>query len=119
MTQSKEIKLRYVDMGDGEQHIADSAVIKRINDLEQALEDEQTAHAKTKASINSDNRLVAERIALNLNSGMQESDRCLAHSLDYFSKTKDGEPVFEFKNEVLSRILLAMNGKTYRGNDYR
>lgn len=119
MTQSKEIKLRYVDMGDGEQHIADYAVIKRINDLEQALDDEQTAHAKTKASINSDNRLVAERIALNLNSGMQESDRCLAHSLDYFSRTKDGEPVLEFKDEVMRRITLALEGKNYIGNDYR
>ena len=118
MTQSKEIKLRYVDMGDGEQHIADYAVIKRINDLEQALFDEQTAHAKTKASMNSDISVMAERIALNLNSCMQDSDRCLAHGLDYFEKTVMGEPVFEFKTEVIRRIALALQGKNYRGNDY-
>ena len=119
MTQSKEIKLRYVDMGDGEQHIADYAVIKRINDLEQALFEEQTAHEKTKANRSKEIKVVAERVALNLNSGMQDSDRCLAHSLNHFDTVKDGEPVFAFKDEVVRRITLALEGKDYRGNDYR
>lgn len=117
MAQSKALTIKYVEV-DGEQHIADTAVIKRINDLEQALYNEQTAHAKTKASTMTDIRMVAERVALNLNSGMQDSDMCLAHSLNYFEKTKDGEPVLAFKDEVMRRIMLALQGKNYRGVEY-
>lgn len=118
MAMSKPLTIKYVDIN-GESHIADSEVVKEINRLEQALFDEQTAHAKTKASIDSDISVMAERVALNLNSGMQESDRCLAHGLDHFDTVKDGEPVFSFKDEVMRRITLALEGKNYRGNDYR
>ena len=117
MAQSKILTIKYVVI-DGEQYIADIAVIKRLNDLEQALFDEQTAHAKDNANRMKDIMTVAERVALNLNSGMQDSDMCLAHSLNYFEKTQDGEPVLAFKDEVMRRILLALQGKNYRGVEY-
>lgn len=117
MAQSRPLTMKYVDIN-GEYRIADQDVIKEINRLEQALFDEQTAHAKTKASMDSDISVLAERIALNLNSCMQDSDRCLAHGLDYFENTVLGDPVFEFKTEVIRRITLALQGKNYRGNDY-
>lgn len=117
MAHNKQITLKYVEIN-GEYHIADNDVVREIDRLEQALFDEQTAHAKTKALMNKDIRTLAERIALNLNSGMQDSDICLAHSLNHFDKTRDGEPVFEFRNEVMRRIILALNGKNASGNDY-
>ena len=117
MAQSKALTMKYVDI-DGEQHIADSVVIKRLNDLEQALSDEQNAHAKTKADMNKDISVVAERVALNLNSGMSDAESCLKHGLNDFDKTRDGEPVFEFRKEVIRRITLALQGKTARGGDY-
>lgn len=118
MVQSKSVTIKYVDI-DNELHIADSVVVKKINDLEQALFDERMAHAQATANMNKDIRVIAERVALNLNSGMQDSDICLAHRLDHFDVTNHGEPVFAFRNEVIRRITLALQGKTCRGDEYK
>ena len=117
MAQSKSVTIKYVDIND-EWHIADSAVIKRLNDLEQALYDEQMAHAKTKANTMKDIQVVADRVALNLQSGMSDSESCLRERLDYFTETNLGDPVFAFRDEVMRRITLALQGKNAHGGDY-
>ena len=117
MAQKNNMELKYVVV-DGENHVADMAVCRYIDSLETALADEQEKHQKFVASLNADVNKQAERIALNLASGKSDSESCLKYSLNHFTETKDGEPIFAFQHEVKRRIALALAGKTARGTDY-
>ena len=119
MAQKNNMELKYVVV-DGENHVADMAVCRYIDSLEKALTDEQTMHQKFVASLNADVNKQAERIALNLASGMQDSDNCLKYSLTHFDKTDPvtGEPIFAFQKEVLRRICMALIGKHINGTEY-
>lgn len=119
MAQKNNMELKYVVV-DGENHVADMAVCRYIDSLETALADEQEKHQKFVESVNADVNKQAERIMLNLASGMQESDNCLKHGLNHFEKVDPvtGEPVLAFQYEVKRRIALALAGKTAKGTDY-
>lgn len=117
MAQKNNMELKYVVV-DGENHVADMAVCRYIDSLETALADEQEKHQKFVASLNADVNKQAERIALNLASGMSDSESCLKYSLNHFTETKDGEPILAFQKEVLRRICMALIGKHSNGTEY-
>lgn len=117
MAQKNNMELKYVVVN-GENHVADMAVCRYIDNLETALADEQEKHQKFMASVNADINKQAERVALNLASGMSDADSCLKYSLNYFTETKNGEPVFRYRDEVMTRIIMALSGKTAKGTEY-
>lgn len=119
MAQKNKIDLNYVVVN-GEKALADNTVCRYIDSLEKALAEEQAKHQQFVESINADVNKKAQRVALNLASGMQEADNCLKHSLNHFDKTDPvtGEPIFSFQKEVLRRICLALVGKTATGTEY-
>ena len=49
---------------------------------------------------------------------MSEEQSCLKHSLSHFTDTRDGEPVFRYRDEVMTRIRLALQGRTAKGEVY-
>lgn len=114
---AQTIEFNYISVN-GENHIADSVVCRHISDLEDALYKAQEEHQKYVASVSADIAKQAERIALNLASGMSEEESCLKHSLNHFTDTKDGEPVFRYRDEVIKRIMLALQGRTAKGDKY-
>lgn len=119
MAEHRKAEIHYIVIN-GEQHMADSSVCRYVDSLEEQLQDEQAKHTQFVESVNADVNKQAERIMLNLASGMQESDNCLKHSLNHFEKVDpvSGEPVFAFQHEVKRRIALALAGKTANGTDY-
>lgn len=118
MAQSIEARIKYITI-DGNTYIADENVCRYIDSLESGLEKAQAEHQRFIESIKADVVKQAERVALNLASGMSDSDNCLAHNLSYFERTTPvGDPIFEFRAEVLKRIALALTGKDKNGNPY-
>lgn len=118
MAQSIGAKFKYVMINDYP-YIADENVCKYIDHLETELDKAKAEHQRYVDSINADVARQAERVALNLASGLNDSDNCLAHDLSYFEKTTNtGDPIFAFRKEVLTRIMLALTGKDVRGNKY-
>lgn len=114
---AQAIEFNYISVN-GENHIADNAVCRYINSLEDELQKAQEEHQRYVASVSADIEKQAERIALNLASGMSEEQSCLKHSLSYFTDTRDGEPVFKYRDEVMARIRLALQGRTAKGDAY-
>ena len=114
---AQAIEFNYISVN-GENHIADKAVCRYINSLEDELEKAQEEHQRYVASVSADIEKQAERIALNLASGMSEEQSCLKHSLNHFTDTRDGEPVFKYRDEVMTRIRLALQGRTAKGEVY-
>lgn len=121
---------------DGKQYQVPSGVVHAYDLLEKGLQEEKRAHAKTKEKYedykNKDIDKVAWRIALNLNAGVRpmpitrnvtekfsRDESCLAHSIDFFQKTNGGEPILEFRREVLMRIKQALDGKTVKGENFK
>lgn len=121
---------------DGMQYQVPSGVVHAYDLLEKGLQEEKKAHAKTKEQYenykNMDIDKVAWRIMLNLDAGVRplpktryatekfsRDESCLAHSIDFFQKTNDGEPILEFRREALMRIRQALNGRNVKGELYK
>lgn len=112
-----------------------SAVAMAIDSLINDMDEKRQEHEKeikrldrlTKASLK-EHEVIADRIILNLNSGMvrmrgcfSTADSCLAYKIDdTFGKAdRYGNPLFPFHDEVKRRVLNALAGKTSAGKDYK
>lgn len=113
------------------------AVASHLEKLYDALAEEKRQHAKEYDKLQKvatkDFNIVANRIMLNLNHGLppmaasristpkfDREARCLAFDIDHYTKTDSfGEPIFEFKDEVIRRILAALLGQTANGQEYK
>jgi len=137
---SREIEIVSVIVGKHEYQIP-GEVAKVMDDLERELNQEKRSHEKTKVKLENsrtdDYEIMTSRILYNLeydnpakikkqsfrlNTGDSDQykpgSRCLAHRLDDF-EYKDGETRFTFRDECKRRILLALNGKTVSGLDFK
>lgn len=119
MAQKAKADIQYIKINN-DYHIADAVVCRYIDDLEKQVMSEQENHQKYVNSINVDVAKQAERIALNLASDYGTDGNCLAHELDYYEEVDPVtcEPKFKFRKEVMTRIMLALTGKTAKGLEY-
>ena len=119
MAQKVKADMQYIKIGN-DYHIADAVVCRYIDDLEEQVRTYQENHQKYVDSINAEVTKQAERVALNLACDYGTDGNCLAHELDYYEEVDpvSCEPVFAFRKDVMTRILLALTGKTAKGLEY-
>lgn len=136
---AQDIRVQTIKVKDHEYQVP-AGVVYAIKELEEELKKAQkkTEQAeKELAEYKSNNKeQMVERIMLNLASGHDPQLRqqssfhaikekfeaeasCLAHSLDFFEKTKADQPYYEFRYEVARRISQALDGRNTRGENYR
>lgn len=128
-----EVAYKTVTIDDHDYQVP-SAVAMAINSLIKDMDEERQEHEKEIKRLNrlnkstlAEHEVIADRIILNLNSGMTRmrgyfnpGDSCLAYKIDdTFGKAdRYGNPLFPFHDEVKRRVLNALAEKTSEGKDY-
>lgn len=95
-----------------------------LDEYKSALFDEKAAHQKTIQGYEELNAEKYEDIADKIMLALSESvnrDSLLAHSIDYYEKVDpiSCDPIFEFRHELVRRIIMALKGLTPEGEPYR
>ena len=139
---TREIEYISIVIDDHEYQVP-GEIARAIKTLKADLDQEKNNHAKTKHKLatcrNDDFEIMTSRIMYNLsydnpkrikhqnafklNTGETETNykpggKCLAYSLDDFEYEK-GDTTFTFRDECKKRIMLALQGKTVNGLDFK
>lgn len=107
---SRPVKYETIDIGDCQYQVP-APVAKELNNMANIIEAQNIDIEDARAKRREDNKVIAERIMMNLISGEPNGRSVLKRSIDDVARVENGEPVFEFRHEVENRIINALEGK--------
>ena len=133
---AKEITMQTICI-DNKEYQVPGGVVRAIGKLEDELKREQKARdemaEKYADLLNKDIDQVAWRVMVNLADGVlpsrpskygrekfEKHASVLVHDINFYEKTDTaGNPVFEYRAEVLSRVRSALQGRTNKGSQFK
>lgn len=113
---SRPVKYETVSIGDGQYQVP-SPVAKELTNMANIIEAQNIDIEDARAKRREENEAIADRIVMNLISGEPYDRSVLKHKIDHFTRSEHGSPIFDFRNDVYERIILALEGKKVTDKD--